>query len=92
MLGLWNSLRRTKHIGRFGFGLPNSSINQTRLVEVYSRTAEDEPIYKCRLNIDEFVEVGIESIPEPAEADLPEFVQRYLERNGQGYDHGTVVV
>ena len=80
------------HIGRFGFGLPNSSINQTRLVEVYSRTAEDEPIYKCRLNIDEFVEFGIESIPEPAEADLPEFVQRYLERNGQGYDHGTVVV
>ena len=61
------------HIGRFGFGLPNSSINQTRLVEVYSRTAEDEPIYKCRLNIDEFVEFWIESIPEPAEADLPEF-------------------
>lgn len=25
-------------IGRFGFGLPNSSINQTRRVEVYTRT------------------------------------------------------
>src|SRR5262249_17028904 len=27
-------------IGKFGFGLPNASINQTRRVEVYTRTAE----------------------------------------------------
>ena len=27
-------------IGRFGFGLPNSSINQTRRVEVYTRSGE----------------------------------------------------
>lgn len=27
-------------IGKFGFGLPNASINQTRLVEVYTKTAD----------------------------------------------------
>lgn len=30
-------------IGRFGFGLPNSSINQTRITELYTRTSADEP-------------------------------------------------
>src|SRR5713101_6607339 len=30
-------------IGRFGFGLPNSSINQTRRVEVYTRTGAKQP-------------------------------------------------
>jgi hypothetical protein len=31
-------------IGRFGFGLPNASINQTRRVEVYTRTSAAEPL------------------------------------------------
>ena len=80
------------HIGRFGFGLPNSSINQTRLVEVYSRTAAEEPIYKSWLNLDEFTDFGAESVPRPEEDNLPEFVQRHLKRNGREFDHGTIVV
>ena len=80
------------HIGRFGFGLPNSSINQTRLVEVYSRTSAEEPIYKSWLSIDEFMETGTESVPEPVKADLPKFVQGHLKRNGWNFDHGTIVV
>ena len=80
------------HIGRFGFGLPNSSINQTRLVEVYSRTAAEEPIYKSWLNIDEFMEAGTESVPDPVEADLPEFVEQYLKCNHVNFEHGTIVV
>ncbi len=32
------------------------------------------------------------SIAEPVQAELPEFVQAYLDRNGLPFDHGTVVV
>ncbi len=35
------------NIGKFGFGLPNSSINQTKLVEVFSRTAADGDAARC---------------------------------------------
>ena len=80
------------HIGRFGFGLPNSSINQTRLVEVYSRTAADEPIYKSRLDLDKVADYGLESVPEPIHADLPSFVQRHLDRTRRKFDHGVIVV
>ena len=40
-------------IGKFGFGLPNASINQTRKVEVYTRTGKNEPIVKAWLNLDD---------------------------------------
>lgn len=39
-------------IGKFGFGLPTASINQTRRVEVYTRTAPAEPIMMAFLDID----------------------------------------
>lgn len=80
------------HIGRFGFGLPNSSINQTRLVEVYSRTAADKPIYKSWLNIDDFVDRGSNSVPRPTESELPSFVKQHLTRNHGKFDHGVIVV
>jgi len=38
-------------IGRFGFGLPNSSINQTRRVEVYTRISAKEPWTRAVLDI-----------------------------------------
>ena len=82
-----------RHIGRFGFGLPNSSMNQTRLVEVYSRTSAEEPIYKSWLSISmSSWKLETESVPEPVKADLPKFVQGYLKRNGWNFDHGTIVV
>ncbi len=80
------------HIGRFGFGLPNSSINQTRLVEVYSRTHPREPIYMTGLDLDSFLQDGEASVPEATEAELPAFVQKYLDRNNWDFDHGTIVV
>ena len=59
---------------------------------MYSRTSAEEPIYKSWLSIDEFMETGTESVPEPVKADLPKFVQGYLKRNGWNFDHGTIVV
>lgn len=80
-------------IGRFGFGLPNASINQTRLVEVYTKTADAAEITKAHLSIGEFADHGVQTIPPPqTPAVLPDFVQAYLDRHGMGFDHGTVVV
>lgn len=79
-------------IGRFGFGLPNASINQTRLVEVYTRTNKASPITKAWLDAREVAAHGLQEIPAPVSADLPEFVQSYLDRKGLAFDQGTVIV
>jgi len=80
-------------IGKFGFGLPNASINQARRVEVYTRTAVDQPIAMAWLDIDEYDGEGTaQTIGEPVTAELPQFVAEYLSANGLPFDHGTVVV
>ena len=79
-------------IGKFGFGLPNASINQTRLVEVYTKIAGAKAITKAWLDARDVKDHGLQQIPEPVEAELPEFVQAYLDKKGLPFDHGTVVV
>ena len=79
-------------IGKFGFGLPNASINQTQVVEVYTRTKPSEPITKAWLNLAEYGHFSQQSVPEPTTGDLPEFVKRYMKDTGLSFDHGTVVV
>lgn len=79
-------------IGKFGFGLPNASINQTRLVEVYTRVAGATAITRTRLDVRQVQQHGLQSIEPPVEADLPDFVQTYLDRKGLQFEHGTVVV
>jgi hypothetical protein len=79
-------------IGKFGFGLPNASINQTRTVEVYTRTDGDQPWSRVTLAIDSFTDYGMQSVPEAQHADLPRFVTRYLAEQGITLTHGTVVV
>jgi hypothetical protein len=79
-------------IGKFGFGLPNASINQTRLVEVYTKTADAKAITKAVLDARKVKEHGLLSIEPTEEAQLPDFVQAYLDKQGLPFDHGTVVV
>ncbi len=79
-------------IGKFGFGLPNASINQTRLVEVYTKTAESKAITKATLDARAVKTHGLQTIEEPVEATLPNFVQTYLDKAGLAFEHGTVVV
>src|SRR5205085_6596787 len=70
-------------IAKFGFGLPNSSINQTRYVEVYSRTADSKHWFRCVLDLDDQKTVpqfGLARIPEATQAELPPFVLEYLKR------------
>lgn len=79
-------------IGKFGFGLPNASINQTRRVSVYSRVEGSKHIYRVTLDIDDFAGFEQQSIPEPEQDDLPQFVAAYLKKQGRTFEHGTVVV
>ena len=79
-------------IGKFGFGLPNASINQTRRVELYTRTKKDEPFTKAWLNLDDYKSFDQQSVPEPVTGELPDFVKRYLKKNDWTFDHGTIVV
>jgi len=79
-------------IGKFGFGLPNASINQTKKVEVYTRTKKSEPIMKAWLNLDDYKSFDHQTVPEPVQKDLPDFVKKYLKKVGWEFDHGCVVV
>jgi Histidine kinase-, DNA gyrase B-, and HSP90-like ATPase len=79
-------------IGKFGFGLPNASINQTRKVEVYTRTKKSESIIKSWLDLDDYKSFDHQTVPETVHADLPDFVKRHLKKAGWDFDHGTIVV
>lgn len=79
-------------IGKFGFGLPNASINQSRRVDVYTRSNSSVPFTHTYLDIDEFSEFGVQQIPDGEAAELPQFVDDYLQRNEIAFEHGTVVV
>jgi hypothetical protein len=79
-------------IGKFGFGLPNASINQTRRVEVYTRTEKKESITMAVLDVTRVKMHGLQTVEEPVEAKLPKFVQQFLDRTGLKFDQGTIVV
>jgi hypothetical protein len=79
-------------IGRFGFGLPNSSINQTRRVEVYTRTAAKQPWTRAILDINSVKPHGLVKVEEPEEAEPRSFVIEYLKKNKITLKSGTIVV
>jgi hypothetical protein len=79
-------------ISRFGFGLPNASINQAQRVEVYTRTEGSQPWTKAWLDIREYGAYGVQEIPKPVESDLPKFVKDYLKKIGLTIGSGTIVV
>jgi hypothetical protein len=81
-------------IGRFGFGLPNSSINQTRRVEVYTRTGAKRLWTRAVLDIssDRVKPHGMVKVDPPEEAEFPAFVTEYMKKNRIALKAGTVVV
>ena len=79
-------------IGRFGFGLPNSSINQTRRVEVYTRTAAKEPWTRAVLDINDVQKHGLIKVGPPEESGLPPFVVEHMKKNKISLKSGTIVV
>lgn len=79
-------------IGKFGFGLPNASINQTKRVEVYSRVNDSTELMRAVLDVNEVKQHGLQTVQPAEKADLPDFVQKYLRKHGLKFEHGTVVV
>jgi len=84
--------REPDFIAKFGFGLPNSSINQTRRVEVYTKTSEDDGWIRAFLDINEIPAYGLIQIAQPEKAKLPQFVVDFLDRREITLQSGTVVV
>lgn len=76
-------------IGRFGLGLPNSSMSQARCLDVWSWQSGVTNALHTSLHIDD-VERGTSEIPEPKLAPIP---SQYLEASRYTFrDSGTLVV
>ncbi len=73
----------TKGTGRYGMGLPNSSVSQAKRVDLYSWVKKDE-IYRTYLDIDDIIKGTCNKIIEPKLCDL--------NIKGLNRNHGTVVV
>ena len=81
--------RQRRGIGRFGLGLPNSSMSQARRVDVWSWQAGVTNALHTWLSIDE-VEAGVKEIPPPELCPIP---QAYRDAARHGFeDAGTLVV
>lgn len=57
-------------LGRYGMGLPNSSLSQARAVTVYS-WVEPGRVYSCYLDVDEIAAGGVEEVPVPRRDEYP---------------------
>lgn len=58
-------------MGKFGMGLPNSSISQCKRVDVWSWTKSSPPHYTY-LDVEEMRSGDLEHVPNPEESEIPE--------------------
>lgn len=70
-------------LGRYGMGLPNSSLSQAKRVTVHSWTSSRGDILQAYLDIDEITSGSVTQVPEPTRVARPEFVN--------GHASGTAV-
>lgn len=70
-----------KGMGRYGMGLPNSSLSQSRRVEVYSWTNSNY-IYYSYLDIDEIIEKSTFFIPAPIRVKRGIFNKQTISQSG----------
>lgn len=73
-------------LGRYGMGLPNSSLSQARRLEVYSWQAGEVPHF-VYIDIDEITAGEMTAVPEPVQRALPAHVASLANAA-----HGTLVV
>lgn len=70
-------------LGRYGMGLPNSSLSQAKRVTVHSWKSRSGWVFRSYLDIDEITSGEITEVPKPERVRRPTLVD--------GYDSGTVV-
>lgn len=84
-------LDKNKHtgIGRFGMGLPSSSISQCQRVDVWSWQNGIENVLHSYLDLDEIKNRRMTEVPEPTTKPIPMIWQNIGQKFG---DSGTLVV
>ena len=78
-------LNETKGMGKFGMGLPNSSISQAKKTEVWSWQNGKTPLYTY-LDIEN---LGSGEVPTPVQKELPEMIKNAAQAIGKS---GTLVL
>lgn len=68
-------------LGRFGMGLPNSSVSHSRRLDVYSWQRPSE-VYHTYLDVDEVAAGRLRFIPRPRRVSLPPWVTPSVGRSG----------
>ena len=87
--GASENRKNLKGMGKFGMGLPNSSISQCRRTDVYSWQDNQTP-YTTYLDIDKIQQEKEEHIVYPVQQELPDFLSLPFEGNVP--QSGTAVV
>ena len=70
-------------LGRYGMGLPNSSLSQAKRVTVHSWASNQVDVLQSYLDVDEIASGEIREVPEPRHVARPHFVN--------GHPSGTAV-
>ena len=73
-----------KGLGRYGMGLPNSSLSQAQRVTVNTWVSSKSPVHASYLDLDEIASGKMTEVPKPIRVRRPSFVN--------GYDSGTAVM
>lgn len=77
-----------KGIGKFGMGLPNSSISQCKRVDVW--TWQDGVVYHAYLDVQDIEDNKMSDVPEPQSSEIPSEWRSLIA--GSLENHGTLVV
>ncbi len=87
-----NKPLKRKGYGRFGHGLPKSSISQTRSFTVYTRTENDKSWRALKVDIDELIKDKTTNLPEVEKIEvLPNYIQDCWDKNFSNEVSGTIV-
>ena len=82
--------RRKKGIGRFGVGLPQSSISQCKRVDIWTWQNGTDNALHCYLDLEEINTTGRQDVPDPTHNAVPDRWRNVLSNNSE--QTGTLVV
>ena len=82
--------RRKQGIGRFGVGLPQSSISQCKRVDIWTWQNGPDNALHCYLDLDEINKSGLQEVPEPTHNPVPEQWRHVVDNTHE--QTGTLVV
>ena len=82
--------RRKQGIGRFGVGLPQSSISQCQRVDIWTWKNGADNAFHCYLDLEEIKSSGQQDVPEPSPSPVPDRWRKVVSNTSA--PTGTLVV